>query len=452
MTKKLSLISASLFALSIGFYPSTSQAAWPQSVSGQQLPSLAPMLEKVAPGVVSISVEGTHTQRLQRRQVPEMFRPFIGRGDQVREQPFKGLGSGVIIDAEEGYILTNHHVVNNADEIKISLSDGRQFTAKMIGSDPESDVALLQVEADNLTEVKKADSDELRVGDFTVAIGNPFGLGQTVTSGIVSALGRTGLNTDNYENFIQTDAAINSGNSGGALVNLKGELIGINTAIIGPNGGNVGIGFAIPINMADSLVNQILEFGEVRRGVLGIQGLPLTPELAKKFGLDTKHGAFVNQVMPDSAAEAAGLEAGDIIVKVDGRAIKTFSDLRAKIATMGAGTNVKLEVIRDGRTKKFKVKLKDKSSESVLARVIHPALSGAKLKDNSGKVKGVSVSDIERRSPAMQVGLEDGDVIIGVDRTRVKSLKELRAYLKENEGMSALRIKREDSVLYLILN
>lgn len=449
-TKKLSIIAASLLCLSTGFYTASANATWPSQVSGQQMPSLAPMLEQVTPGVVSIAVEGT---QVQKRRIPEMFRPFVGRGEQVREQPFKGLGSGVIIDAKEGYILTNHHVVNNADKIKIMLNDGREFDAKMIGSDPASDVALLKVEADNLTEVKKADSDTLRVGDFTVAIGNPFGLGQTVTSGIVSALGRSGLNRENLENFIQTDAAINSGNSGGALVNLKGELIGINTAIIGPNGGNVGIGFAIPINMANNLVNQIIEFGEVRRGVLGIVGRPLTPELAKKFGLDTKYGAFVNQVMPDSAAQEAGLEAGDIITKINGKQIKTFSDLRAQIATMGAGSKLKLQIIRDGKRKNYNVELKEDSSANVLAGAIHPALEGAKLSDNnSAKVKGVIVSDLQKNSPAMQIGLEDNDIIIGVDRTRVKSLKELRNYLEENEGMSALRIKREDDIMYLILN
>jgi len=450
INKKLSIIAASLVCLSASFYPTTSHAAWPSQVDSVAVPSLAPMLEKVTPGVVSIAVEGTQTQT---RRIPEMFRPFVGGGEQTREQPFKGLGSGVIIDASEGYILTNHHVVNNADKIKILLNDGREFEAKMIGSDPASDIALLKVDADNLTEVKKADSDKLRVGDFTVAIGNPFGLGQTVTSGIVSALGRSGLNRENYENFIQTDAAINSGNSGGALINLNGELIGINTAIIGPNGGNVGIGFAIPINMANNLVKQIIEFGEVRRGVLGIVGGPLTPKLAKKFGLDTKYGVFVNQVMPDSAAQEAGIEPGDIITKINGRQIKTFSDLRAKIATMGAGSKLKLQIIREGDKKTLNVKLKEASSENVLAGAIHPALEGAKLSDNDNdKVNGVIVSDIQSGSPALQIGLMDDDIIISVDRTRVKSLKELRAYIEENEGMSALRIKRGDRVMYLLIN
>ena len=264
------LINTVLLSSTIAMASLPAQAALPQSVDGQTMPSLAPMLEQVTPGVVLISVRGTHEVE---QRVPDAFKFFFGNPrqgqGQQKERQFRGLGSGVIIDADKGYIVTNSHVVNDADEIQITLKDGRQLDAKKIGGDEASDIALLQIEADDLIEVKIADSDRLRVGDFAVAIGSPFGLGQTVTSGIVSALGRSGLNIENYEDFIQTDAAINSGNSGGALINLRGELIGINTAILGPNGGNVGIGFAIPSNMVENLVNQIIEFGEVRRGVLG---------------------------------------------------------------------------------------------------------------------------------------------------------------------------------------
>jgi Do/DeqQ family serine protease len=448
MNVKLSLVSASLFALSLGLTPTSSQAAWPQSVAGAELPSLAPMLEHVTPAVVSISVSGT--QRSTRR-VPELFKPFFGQDEQVRERPFRGLGSGVIIDAENGYIVTNHHVVNQADDIKVMLDDGRQFEAKFIGSDPESDVALLQIEADELTEIVLSDSDKLRVGDFTVAIGNPFGLGQTVTSGIVSALGRSGLNIENLENFIQTDAAINSGNSGGALVNLRGELIGINTAIIGPNGGNVGIGFAIPVNMVESLIKQIIEFGEVRRGILGIAGQPLTPELAKNFGHNTKFGAFINQVMPDSAAEEAGLEPGDIIVKVNNKSIRGFSELRAKVATLGAGSKVTLDVVRNGKIKVFTVTLKESQRNKVQAKVIHPALSGATLSDSDSAQHGIIIDEIKPNSPAAKIGLKQGDLIIGVDRTETISLKQLREYLKDREGIAALRILRDNRNMYLII-
>ncbi len=449
MNLRMSLVSASLLALSLGAVTTPTHAAWPQSVNDQGMPSLAPMLDLITPGVVSISVQGT--QKTSRR-IPEVFRPFINPNQQTRERPFRGLGSGVIIDADNGYIATNHHVVNNADEIMVTLSDGRQLEATLIGSDPESDIALLQIEAKNLTAVKQADSDKLRVGDFTVAIGNPFGLGQTVTSGIVSALGRSGLNIEKFENFIQTDAAINSGNSGGALVNLHGELIGINTAIIGPNGGNVGIGFAIPSNMVKNLTDQILQYGEVRRGILGIAGQPLTTELAKNFGLDTKHGAFVNQVMPDSAAEEAGLEPGDIIVKVNNKTIKGFSELRARIATLGAGAKVKLEIIRDGKTKQFTVKLKDNKNVNIQAKAIHRALSGAVLSDNSSSSEGgVLVSDLADNSPAQQFGLEKGDIIIGVDRTSIDSLKALRKYLKNSNAIAALRIIRDNRNMYLII-
>lgn len=449
MTRKFGLISATLLVLSIGFTPAPTHAAWPSLNSTQQVPSLAPMLQKVTPGVVSISVEGT--QKKQSR-IPEAFRPFLGRGNQQQEQPFKGLGSGVIIDAKEGYILTNHHVINNADTIKVSLNDGRSFTAKMVGSDPQSDVALIQIEGDDLVSVKKADSNDLRVGDYTVAIGYPFGLGQTVTSGIVSALGRSGLNSQNLENFIQTDAAINSGNSGGALINLNGELIGINTAIIAPSGGNVGIGFAIPINMANNLVKQIIEFGEVRRGILGIQGGQLTQELAKSFGLDTKHGAFVSQVMDDSAAQEAGIEAGDIIIKINGKLIKAFGDLRAQVATMGAGSKLTLTLIRDGKEKTVNVTLKKGDSGDINAGIVHPALNGSQLSNNNGAVKGVLITELQANSPAYLVGLKDGDIIIGADRGRVKSLAELRAYFKANDDVSALRVKRGDTVLYILIN
>lgn len=264
-------------------------------------------------------------------------------------------------------------MINGANTIKVQLTDGREYDAELVGGDQMTDVALLKLEkkVKNLTQIKLADSDKLRVGDFTVAIGNPFGLGQTVTSGIVSALGRSGLNLENLENFIQTDAAINSGNSGGALVNLNGELIGINTAILGPNGGNVGIGFAIPSNMMKNLTDQIIQHGEVKRGMLGVQGGEITSELAEALGYESSKGAFVNQVMPDSAAEKAGLQAGDIIVSLNGKSINTFSELRAKVATLGAGKEITLGVIRDGDKKDFDVTLGESQMQQAKAEQIH---------------------------------------------------------------------------------
>lgn len=449
MKTKLSVLSAAILGATLTIMPAISQAAIPQTVEGQTLPSLAPMLERTTPAVVSVAVSGTHVSK---QRVPDVFRYFYGPNtpqEQVQERPFRGLGSGVIIDADKGYIVTNNHVIDGADDIQIGLHDGREIKAKLIGTDAESDIALLQIEAKNLTAIRATDSDDIRVGDFAVAIGNPFGLGQTVTSGIVSALGRSGLGIEMLENFIQTDAAINSGNSGGALVNLNGELIGINTAIVAPNGGNVGIGFAIPANMVHSLVAQIIEHGEVRRGVLGVSGRDLDNQLAQGFGLDTQHGGFVNEVMPDSAADKAGIKAGDIIVSVNGRGIKTFQELRAKVATMGAGAKLELGLIRDGDEKTVKVTLGEASQTTeAAAGVVHPMLQGAAL---DASKNGVEITGVAQGSPAAASGLQKGDIIVGVNRAKVKDLKSLKEILKDQEGAVALKILRGKNMLYLVL-
>jgi serine protease Do/serine protease DegQ len=450
MNKMSVLISSVLISSSLVLSSLPTHANLPFAVDGQKVPSLAPMLEKVTPAVVLISVRGTH--EVQQRNVPDAFKFFFGNPRQqnpARERPFQGLGSGVIIDADKGYIVTNNHVIKEADQIQITLKDGRQIDAKKIGADESSDIALLQVDSKNLKEVNIADSDQLRVGDFAVAIGSPFGLGQTVTSGIVSALGRSGLNADNFEDFIQTDAAINSGNSGGALINLRGELIGINTAIIGPNGGNVGIGFAIPSNMVKSLVDQIIEFGEVRRGVLGVSGRSVTGEFAKAMELDGAQGAFVEQVVEDSAAQIAGIEAGDVITKVNGKRIKSFSELRGKIGSIGAGNEVKLSVIKaNGDEKTYPVTLKKAETANVEPASIHRMLEGAVLGNNSQN-KGVLINSVEDESPAAMIGLRSGDIIAGVNRKRVSNIAELRDYLKDNNGISLLNIVRGNSNLYI---
>ncbi|MGB1199971.1 MAG: Do family serine endopeptidase [Cognaticolwellia aestuarii] len=449
--KKLSvLINTVLLSSTIAMASLPVQAGLPQSVNGQTMPSLAPMLEHVTPGVVLISVRGTHEVK---QRVPDAFKFFFGnpRQGQQQERQFRGLGSGVIINADKGYIVTNNHVINDADEIQITLKDGRQLDAKKIGSDEASDIALLQIEADDLVEVKVADSDNLRVGDFAVAIGSPFGLGQTVTSGIVSALGRSGLNIENYEDFIQTDAAINSGNSGGALINLRGELIGINTAILGPNGGNVGIGFAIPSNMVQNLVNQIIEFGEVRRGVLGVAGRSVTSEIAKAMELDINQGGFVEQVTPDSAADEAGIRAGDVITKVNGKMVKTFNELRGKIGSIGAGKTVKITVIRkDGKEKEYDVTLKKSETANIEAASLHRMLDGAKL-ENNGQGDGIIVAEIAENSPAASIGLRKGDVINGINRQRIANIGELRSYLNDHKGVFALNILRNNSALFLMI-
>lgn len=439
------LLSSSLIPLEVNAY-----SIWPSSVDDKPMPSLAPMLEKSTPAVVSIAVKGTHEVK---QNIPDIFRFFGNHGqspNQTQQRPFRGLGSGVIIDAKEGYIVTNNHVIEKADEILITLKDGRQLEAKKLGSDADSDIALLQVDADELTAIKIADSDKLRVGDFAIAIGSPFGLGQTVTSGIVSALGRSGLNIEDYEDFIQTDAAINSGNSGGALVNLRGELIGINTAILGPNGGNIGIGFAIPSNMMHNLVKQIIEFGEVHRGVLGVSGRSVNSEIAKAMELETNQGGFIEQVMPDSAADEAGIKPGDVITKINGKSIKTFSELRGKIGSIGAGKEVELTIVRNGKEDVFNVKLKQSQANNVAAASIHRMFEGAKL-ENKNNNAGVVVTDVKDGSPAQQIGLKTGDLITGINRTRIKNVADLRAYLKDKEGVFALNIIRDNYSQYLMI-
>ncbi|MDC5704447.1 Do family serine endopeptidase [Vibrio europaeus] len=454
MKKPLLALTVLTLSLSSIITPIQATAALPFTVDGEQLPSLAPMLEKVTPAVVSISVEGT---QVSKQQIPDQFRFFFGPDfptEQLQERPFRGLGSGVIVDAKKGHIVTNYHVINGAEKIRVKLRDGREYDAELVGGDQMSDVALLKLEeAKNLTEIKIADSDKLRVGDFTVAIGNPFGLGQTVTSGIVSALGRSGLNLENFENFIQTDAAINSGNSGGALVNLNGELIGINTAILGPNGGNVGIGFAIPSNMMTNLTAQILEFGEVKRGMLGVQGGEITSELAEALGYESSKGAFVSQVVPDSAADKAGLEAGDVIVSVNGKAINSFSELRAKVATLGAGKLISLGVVRDGKKKSFDVTLGEQTNIKTTADKLHEGLSGAQLTNTnaSDSAQGVKVTSVEKGSNAEAYQLQKDDIIIGVNRQRVKNLADFRKVVEKQSGVLALNIQRGERSIYLVI-
>nr|WP_294610472.1 Do family serine endopeptidase [uncultured Gilliamella sp.] len=412
-------------------------------------PSLAPMLATVLPSVVSIKVEGTAKMQ---NNIPEEFRRFFGYPES-QSRTFTGLGSGVIIDAEKGYIVTNNHVIDNADKITIELNDGHEYKAKLIGKDPQSDIALLKIDdAKKLTAIKLADSDKLRVGDYAIAIGNPFGIGQTVTSGIISALARSGLNMNGFENFIQTDASINQGNSGGALVNLNGELIGINTAIIAPNGGNVGIGFAIPSNMVKNLTSQIIEFGEVKRGVLGIKGNELTSDIADVFELDVQKGAFVSEVLDDSAAKDAGIKAGDIIISMDGKPVDSFAELRAKVATTGAGRTVQLGLIRDGKEISVNVKLKNSDESTTEAKSLHEALDGATLSNGNIKgQKGVLIESIAKNSPASRLSLQEGDLITGVNKQRVNNIADLRKIIDSNPSAIALNIVRGDSRIYLIL-
>ena len=460
MKKRNFVLTSIALGLSVLTTPMMSVAETPTEISAAQvMPSLAPMLEKVLPSVVSISVEGKQKSNAAQMDddIPEEFKFFFGPDMFDRDRAprnFKGLGSGAIINAEKGYVLTNNHVIKDADKITVQLHDGREFKAKVIGADEMSDVALIQVEKPkNLTALKLADSDKLRIGDFTVAIGNPFGLGQTVTSGIVSALGRSmGSDSGTYENYIQTDAAVNRGNSGGPLINLNGELIGINTAILSPSGGNAGIAFAIPSNMANNLVQQILEFGEVRRGMLGIKGGELNADLAQAFDIEAKKGAFISEVMPGSAADKAGLKAGDVITAINGQAISSFAEMRAKIATSGAGKEIDLTYLRDGKSNNAKVTLQSDDQTQTRANGLLPALDGAELNNYDEKgMKGVAITKIKPNSLAEQRGLKSGDVIIGINRQKVENLGQLRKILESKPSAIALNIIRGDSNFYLLV-
>ena len=454
MNKKNQLLSA--LALSIGLSLSASYplaAALPSQVPGEAaLPSLAPMLEKVLPAVVSVQVEGT---AVQSQRIPEELKKYFGdEAPDQQGQPFEGLGSGVIIDAAKGYVLTNNHVISHADKISVQMNDGREFDAKLIGGDDQSDIALLQLQnPTGLTQIAIADSDKLRVGDFAVAVGNPFGLGQTATSGIISALGRSGLNLEGLENFIQTDAAINRGNSGGALLNLNGELIGINTAILAPGGGSVGIGFAIPSNMARTLAQQLIEFGEVKRGLLGIKGTEMSADIAKAFNLNVQRGAFVSEVLPNSGSAKAGVKSGDVIVSLNDKPLSSFAELRSRIATTEPGATVKLGILRDGKPMDLQVTLDKSTSSSASAEMIAPALQGATLSDGQLKdgTKGITLDSVEKSSPAAQAGLHQDDVIIGVNRVRVQSIAEMRKVLESKPTVIALQIVRGNDTLYILL-
>lgn len=456
--KTISLYSVSVLALSLGlsFSPfSAPRAVLPAEMSEQFMPSLAPMLIKVLPAVVSVYVEGF--QPVRRFTLPKEFKYFFGPdipGSNGGTRSFEGLGSGVIINAEKGYVITNNHVVNGADKIKVQLNDGREFEAKLVGRDEQTDLALLQLPSPKkLSEVTMADSDNLKVGDFAVAVGNPFGLGQTATSGIVSALGRSGLNLEGLENFIQTDASINRGNSGGALVNLNGELIGINTAILAPGGGNIGIGFAIPSNIVKSLSQQLIEYGEVKRGQLGIKGTELTADIAKAFNIDAQRGAFVSEVLPNSAAAKAGIKAGDIIISVESKLIQSFAELRVKVGTTAPGKTVKLGLLRNGKPQTVSVVLDDRSSATTSQEILIPALQGASLSNGELKdgTKGVQVEDVMKDSPAAGIGLQKGDVIVGLNRERVQSLAQLRKVLEAKPTVMALNIVRGDASIFLLL-
>ena len=427
----------------------------PPQVGDQALPSLAPIIEDVAPAVVNISVSGSvmAANPLSRDPFFGQFLPPPGR------RQVQSAGSGVIVDAENGYILTNFHVIEDAEEITVALEDNRALDATVVGSDADSDIAVLQVEADALEEMPLGDSEQLRVGDFVLAIGNPFRLRHTVTSGIVSGLGRTGINPEGYEDFIQTDASINPGNSGGALINLRGELIGINTAIFSGTGGNIGIGFAIPVNMARSVMSQIISFGGVRRGLLGVNIGPVTPDVAETYDLEDTSGAFVTEVSSGSAAEAAGIVIGDVIVSVDGETMDGPGTLRNTIGLLRPGDTVTVGYVREGELNSTTATLGERPSAGLAQRLseIDPEFAGAEFatnneaRDDFNGTEGVLATVVESGSAAYENGLRTGDVITHINRQRVRSLEEARGILGNARSSVILQVARGNRGVLILM-
>lgn len=448
------------FFLMLAFLAPSVHAQLPEKLAnGEPMPSLAPMVQKVAPAVVNIA---TYTEvRAQNPLLQDpFFRHFFNVPEQQPQQQSqrepRAAGSGVIVNAKKGYVLTNDHVIKGANEIDVTLKDGRTFKAKLIGKDKAVDIAVLKINADNLTQINIADSDDLRVGDFVVAIGNPFALGQTVTSGIVSALGRTGLGIEGYENFIQTDASINPGNSGGALVDLNGDLVGINTAILAPSGGNVGIGFAIPSDMATNVMKQLIKYGEVHRGVLGVTIQNLSPDLAKAFDVQREKGVVITKVMKDSAASDAGLKPGDVVVAVDGRPVKRVADLRNKVGLSPVGQTIKLTIMRDGHKKTVKATIRQTKGATNDGGSISKYLKGASLRTlhegESNQVDhGVLVQDVDQGSPAWRAGLRPGDIIINANRKPVDTLQQLGQAVPKKDAPILLRINRNGGVFFIVV-
>lgn len=451
-------VAAVLVLIVLAIAPAGAQTPASLGADGR-LPTLAPVLEKVTPAVVNISVTTRAPKETNPLFSDPFFRRFFGLPDMPdfpQARPRLSAGSGVIVDADEGYVLTNHHVIENGSEITVTLTDRRRFEAELVGSDPGTDIALLRIEPDDLTALELGDSEALRVGDYVVAIGNPFGLGQTVTSGIVSALGRSGLIAEGYEDFIQTDASINPGNSGGALITLDGRLVGINTAIIAPAGGNVGIGFAVPSDMARTVMEQLIEFGEVRRGRLGVMIQDFTPDLAEALGIDADSGAIVSQVEPGTPAEKAGLQAGDLIVAVNGRPVDGSADLRNRIGLTRAGERVTLDVIRDGKRLTVATVLGEAERPRLAARG-SDRLDGATFRDLArgdpqfGEVDGVLVTSVQPGSAAARAGLRAGDVIVAVNQAPIGSVRELDDRLERSSGVLALTVQRGSARLFIVV-
>ncbi|TNF90065.1 MAG: Do family serine endopeptidase [Gammaproteobacteria bacterium] len=448
-----------LTGLLLLLFSATLAAALPSAVDGQPLPSLAPMLDRTTPAVVNIATRGKARRRVE-LPLPRdpLFRRFFDVPSIERVQETASLGSGVIVDADNGLILTNYHVIKDAYEIKVTLTDGRELQAEIIGRDPDTDVAVIQVPGENLVQVPIADSNKLRVGDFVVAIGNPFGLGQTVTSGIVSALGRSGLGIESIEDFIQTDASINLGNSGGALVNLRGELVGINTAIYGAgNQGSIGIGFAIPINMAHDIMRQLIDYGEVKRGRLGAQGQDLTPQLAQAFGIERSSGFIVTQIESGSPAYKAGLNVGDVIVAANGRPIRSTRDMHNLVGLQRLGQSIELSLYRKGSEIELPVLIQPIEINKMAGGVIHPQLAGATIGEmheqhlQRGRVDYLEVLNVEPGSNAAESGFRGGDIIFSINKQLTRTFDEVFALVGNNGNGMIMNVQRGNRELYILL-
>jgi len=434
----------SLLTLAMLLATFRAEAALPASVGGEPLPSLAPVLERVTPSVVNV-----YTQTRVRVRSPLLddpfFRRFFNVPDVPRERISQSLGSGVIVDATAGYVLTNNHVIEGADDISVTLADGRNFEAEVIGTDPDTDLAMIRIPAEDLQALPFADSKQLRVGDFVVAVGNPFGLGQTVTSGIVSALGRTGFRGLEFQNFIQTDASINPGNSGGALINLRGELVGINSAIFTPSGGNVGIGFAIPSAMARHVMDQLAAFGEVRRGTLGIYVQDLTGDLAGAFGVQKGRGVLVAEVARGSAADRAGLQAGDVITAIADYPVATAQEFHNYEGEFAIGQEVEINYLREQDADR--VTLKVEELRMIDGVQLDRRLSGATFEELPPKLRGadrggVLLAGLDADSRLARIGLLEGDIVTGANRIRVRDLAEFQDVISSVQGPLFLQIER----------
>ncbi|MCP4332683.1 MAG: Do family serine endopeptidase [Gammaproteobacteria bacterium] len=434
-------------------------AALPAAIDGQPMPSLAPMLERTMPAVVNIATRGKTLRRIE-LPLPRdpLFQRFFEAPSIERVLETSSLGSGVIVDAGKGLILTNFHVIKDAYEINVTLTDGRELRAEIIGRDPETDVAVIQVSDDNLTQVPIADSSVLRVGDFVVAIGNPFGLGQTVTSGIVSALGRSGLGIESIEDFIQTDASINLGNSGGALVNLRGELVGINTAIYGAGSrGSIGIGFAIPINMANDIMHQLIDHGEVKRGRLGAQGQDLTAQLAQAFGIGRSSGFIVTQIENGSPADKSGIRVGDVIVAANDKPIHSSDDMHNLVGLQRLGQTIELSLYRNGSEITLPVLIQPTEINKLDGGVIHAKLSGASIGEmreqhlQRGRVDYLEVLKVESGSNAEATGFRTGDIIFSINKQLTRNFDEVFALVENNGKGMIMNVQRGNRELYILL-